>query len=431
MSRPVLVQTSRALPLVSFLVAFETGSYFDPPNLDGLSRFTGRMLRRGTLTKSARALEAAIDRLGGELSVEVSATNTTLHAQVIRRNLAPFVALVAEVLAAPAFAADEVERLRKKTLAEVIEARDNDRSLAQLAFRKAMFAGHPFGRSAQGRPGTLNALTAADVAGHYRRHFLRDNATFGFAGDIDEAEAHAIAEQLALALPTAPAEARPSFAALRDPAGPSGRTLVIVDKPERTQTQILIGTLGTSGHDADHVPLLVATSILGGTFTSRLMREVRSKRGWSYGASARLSVERVRHALSIWTFPSATDAAACAALELELLERFVADGVTPRETAFTRNYLVRSHAFEIDTPLKRLHQELDTLLLALPPDYHTSYLERVRATTAEAASAAARARLSTRDLAAVVVGTASEIEPALRAALPGFEVRVVPYDAED
>ena len=63
-----------------------------------------------------------------------------------------------------------------------------------------------------------------------------------------------------------------------------GRHLVFVDKPDRTQTQILIGGLGTSAHDADHVPLIVANAVFGGTFTSRLMQEVRSKRGWSYGA---------------------------------------------------------------------------------------------------------------------------------------------------
>ncbi len=424
----VLHEPSRALPVVNLVVAFGTGAFFDPHGQEGLSRFTGRMLRRGTRGRSARELEAALDRLGGELSVEVSATTTTLHAQVIRRNLGGFVDLLAEVLGSPAFAPDEVERLRKKVLAELIEARDSDRHLAQVAFRAAMFEGHPFGRSAQGRPRTLATITPETLEAHYRGHYLRETATFGFAGDVGAQEASEIAERLSAALPSG---AAPSFDARHDPPGPRGRRLVIVDKPERSQTQILIGALGTSGHDPDHVPLLVGTAIFGGTFTSRLMREVRSKRGWSYGASARLSVERVRHALTVWTFPASTDAPKCVALELDLLERFVERGVTPRETAFVRNYLVRSHAFEIDTPTKRLHQALDTHTLALPADYHTSYLERVRATTAASASAAVRERISTQDLAIVVVGTASTIEAELRAALPRLDdVRVVPFDAD-
>ncbi len=428
-TRPVLVESSHALPLVSFVVAFETGSYFDPVGREGLARFTGRMLRRGAGKMSAQALEAAIDRLGAELSVEVSSTSVAVHAQVIRRNLEPFVKLVAEVLGAPTFDADEIERLRKKALAEVVEARDNDRSLAQQAFRPAVFGDHPYARTAHGRPKTLAAITQDEVKDHFARHYLRENATFGFAGDIRREEAERIAAELLQALPSGKP---PSFDALVDPKGPTGRTLTIVDKPERTQTQIIFGGLGSSAHDDDHVPLVVATSIFGGTFTSRLMREVRSKRGWSYGASARISVERVRHAFSMWTFPAATDAAKCAALELELLEKLVADGVTPRETSFVKNYLVRSHAFEIDTPQKRLHQELDTRVLGLPDDYHTAYLDKVKATTTEAANLSIKKRISVENLAVVVVGTAKEIEADLRAAIPGLrDVRVVPFDADD
>ena len=83
----------------------------------------------------------------------------------------------------------------------------------------------------------------------------------------------------------------------------AGRRLLVVDKPERTQTQILVGTLGTSPHDDDHVPLVVGNAVFGGTFTSRLMKEIRSKRGWSYGASARAGIERQRQSWVLWTFP--------------------------------------------------------------------------------------------------------------------------------
>lgn len=425
----VLHEPSRALPLVNLVVAFGTGAFFDPPGQEGLSRFTGRMLRRGTRARSARELEAALDRLGGELSIEVSATTTTLHAQVIRRNLGPFVDLLAEVLGSPAFAPDEVERLRKKVLAELIEARDSDRHLAQVAFREAMFGGHPFGRSAQGRPRTLASLTPESLAAHYARHYLRETATFGFAGDVSGEEAAAIAERLSAALPSG---APPSFAALHDPPGPRGRHLVIVDKPERTQTQILIGALGTSGHDPDHVPLLVATAIFGGTFTSRLMREVRSKRGWSYAASAYAQVERARHALRLASQPAAKDAAACVALELELLEAWVEDGVSAREVAAAKRHLTRRHAFEIDTPLKRLHLALDVILLSLPLDYQTRYLPSVRAVTAESASRATRARIEPRELAIVVVGAAKDLAPALERAIPDLRaVTIVPYGEDE
>lgn len=425
--RPVVVEESHGLPLVAFAVAFETGSYFDPVGKEGLFRFVGRMLRRGTKTLDAKALEAAIDRLGAELTVEVSHANMTLHGQVIRRNLEPFVKLVGDVLAEPAFAPDELERLRKKALAELVEARDNDRSLAQNAFRSAMFGDHSYGRRSHAR--TLAAITADDVRETYRANALRENVSFGFAGDIDVAKAREIASGWLERLPSG--RELPSFSELRDPAGPQGRSLVIVDKPERTQTQILVGALGTSGHDDDHVPLMVGTAIFGGTFTSRLMREVRSKRGWSYGASARLNVERARHAFTMWTFPAATDAGKCLALELGLLEKLVSGGVSAKEVAFVKRYLVRSHAFEIDTPQKRMHQALDTHLLGLPADYHTGYVAKVLATSHEAVNAALARRIHPKDLGIVVVGTAKDIRADLEKAIPDLaRVSVVPFDAD-
>jgi zinc protease len=216
-----------------------------------------------------------------------------------------------------------------------------------------------------------------------------------------------------------------------DPVVRPGRHLLVVDKPERTQTQILVGMLGTSAHDADHVPLVVGTAVLGGTFTSRLMQEIRSKRGWSYGVSARATIDRRRQAWVMGAFPAATDAAPCLKLMLELLEAWVTGGVSKREVEFIERYLVRSHAFDVDTAAKRLHQALDVELLALPPDYYTSWTTQVREVKAESASAAIVSRVHPGDLLAVVVGTASQVLDPLKGAVSNLtEATVVPFDVE-
>ncbi len=213
---------------------------------------------------------------------------------------------------------------------------------------------------------------------------------------------------------------------------PPGRRLVVVDKPERTQTQMLVATLGTSPHDDDHVPILVANAVFGGTFTSRLMKEIRSKRGWSYGASTRAGVDRRRQSWVMWTFPSAEDAAPCLKLSVELLETWVSGGVTARELAFIQRYLVRSHAFEIDTATKRLHQALDVECISLPPDYFTGWLDRVRAVTAESGerrrSSAASAPTTSSPSSWARPRRSSS--PSARRCPRMTEASVVPFDAE-
>ena len=423
----VLVEPFHAIPLVSIVVALRSGAAHDPPGKGGLTRLAMRMLRRGCEGMTAEQIEAAIDRLGAEMAVDTGASTVAVHAQVIGRSLDAFVDLLARLLSTPTFPADELERLERESVAEIIESRDNDRVVAQRAFQRAFFPDHPYGRTATGTTQSVASIGRDDAVAFWQRHVVRGNIVVGFAGDVDGKTAAKLAERLVVGVAAGAALADP----VPPPAMQTGRRLLFVDKPERTQTQILVATLGTSPHDADHAALGVANAIFGGTFTSRLMKEVRSKRGWSYGAYSRLGIDRQRQAFSLWTFPGADDAAKCLALELELYEKFVAGGITARELGFIKRYLTRSHAFEIDTAAKRLHQALDIELLTLPSDYYSRYLEHVDAVTLEAANKAVRARLSVDDLLSVVVGTSSQILEPIRACIPRLASHeVVAFDAE-
>lgn len=422
-----LVESSSTVPLVSVVVSLRSGAIADPDGKDGVCRFAARMLRRGADGMTAQDIEATIDRLGGELALDVGPSTLSFHGQVIRRNVEPFIELITRILGKPAFAPDEIARLRRETTAELVESRDSDRALANVAFRRALFSGHPYARSAAGRPSTVASIEPDDVVGAYARHFVRSDLVVGFAGAISEDEARRLGASIARAIPEGPSSTMKPPA----PIAKSGRHLVFVDKPERTQTQTLIGSLGTWPHDSDHFALVTATAVLGGTFTSRMMREIRSKRGWSYGTSARLSIERQRHAFTMSAAPAANDCGPCVELELQLLEDFVARGITQDELTFITNYLVRSHAFEIDTAPKRLGQAIESELLELPGDYHSRYIDHVRAVTLEQANGATAARLSPKDVVIIVVGTASDTLDRVTQKIPDLaSTTVVPFDVD-
>jgi zinc protease len=423
----IYVEESHALPLINIAVAIRSGASADPEGKEGLTRIVARMLRRGCKGMTSHEIEEGIDALGAELSADVSPSMVTLHGDVISRSLDAFVDLMARLIAEPTFDEMELGRLLRETQGEIVEARDNDRSLATRQFRRLLFEGHPYGRRIGGQLASIGSITKSEVEQHYRRSFVRGNVSIAFSGDLTSERAAALAARLVSGMPAGggPGDQIPP------PSSKPGRRLVFVDKPDRTQTQILIGSIGSHPRDEDHVPLHVATTIFGGTFTSRLMREVRSKRGWSYGAYARLPFDTERDAFSMWTFPAAKDAAACIALELELMKAFREKGVTPRELAFAKRYLVRSHAFDIDTAQKRVHQKLDVELFRLPADYHTHYVEQVQAVTLDAANRAVATRISEDGLVISVVGTHAEIGEAVASAIPNLSnVEVVPFDAE-
>ncbi len=426
-SPEVLVETSHALPLVSFSIALRTGSILDPEGRAGSTRMLTRWLRRTAGGRDAHLIDAEIDAMGGAFGADVSPSTLVFHGTVITRSLEKLVEIAIDVLAHPGFGDEEFERIRRETLAELTESLDDDRGLSRRWFRQRVFGSHPYARSVTGSASSLQQLAAADLKALYRRVVVPANLVFAFSGDIARERALSLVERIRSALPSGPQPLRD----IPDPTPIPGRRLTIVDKPERTQTQIMIGGLGTHPADSDHLALHVANTVFGGTFTARLTQEIRAKRGWSYGASSSLPIDRRRQAFSIWTFPKAEDAAACIKLELEMLSALRSKGISKKELSWAKKYLVRSHAFALDTAGKRVGMLLDSTLYGLPAGYYETYLEQIKSVTLDAANEAVKRRLSEEDLQVTVVGTAAQIGDAIRSAVPDLtSSEVVPYDAE-
>jgi zinc protease len=393
----------------------------------GLTRLCARLMRRTAGGLGAEEVDARIDRMGASIGLDSGHGSLSVSGSVLERSFDEFMRLLEQILTAPGLAEDELERLKRETLAELTEILDSDQQLAQRWFLRSLFAGHPYGRTVIGSEKTLQAITVNDVRRCYERHFTRRNLIFSFAGAVDRERVERASRAIWQALPPGSAEPPPP----PEPVAPKGRRLVFVDKPERTQTQILIGGLGAHPSDSDYFPLLVANTVFGGTFTARLTQEVRAKRGWSYGAYSSLGYDRRRQAFSMWTFPKADDAAQCMALELEMLSDFWKGGITKDELDWAKRYLAQSQAFSCDTAAKRLGLELDELTSDLPRGHYARFVASVGDVTLEQANRAVQSRLSLEDLTIVVVGTHSVIGEAVRGVIPGLSAtRVVPFDSE-
>lgn len=426
-SANLFVETSHDLPLVSVSIAFRMGALEDPEGGEGSVRLLGRLMRRSAGGRSAEQNDALIEGLGASLGADVTQSTITFHGAVIARSLDRFQELLVDAVGRPSLPEDELERLKRETLAELTEMLDNDSSLARRWFRKTMFAGHAYGRSAAGTRAGVESATIARLRGLYGRLINRENLVVALSGDVTAERAARFAASIAEALPLG--ERLPDRTP--EPTFAHGRRLVFVDKPERTQTQILMGGIGTHPKDPDHFALALANTAFGGTFTARLMQEVRVKRGWSYGAYSNLPFDRRRQAFSMSTFPKAADTPACIELQLEMLEAFRKQGLKKSELAWAKRYLIRSHAFAIDTAAKRVGLRLDSALYELPENYYSGYLDALKGVTLEQANEAVRTRLSDEDVLVAVVGTESVLGEAVKNSVRGLSAHTtVRYDAD-
>lgn len=427
----LFVETNHDLPLCRAVVVVRRGAALDPPNprdpvdRSGLTNFSIELMARGAGGKTRLEIDQAMDALGG--SIESVADHDAIYFEttVLRRNLDAALELLATVVLRPDFLVEEAEKLGRELLGQLDDLRDDDQNLARRFLQRELFANHPYGRSLLGTKATVATLDAATARAWHQETIKAERVLFGFAGDLVERDARALVEKHFAALPTGGTIAPPPPA----PAPTRGRRLTLVDKPDRTQSQIYLAQTAPGWTHPDYAPLLVATTVFGGTFTARLMNEVRSKRGLSYGASARLLNARADKALVMHVFPSEEQTPETIELVEGLFRTWVTEGITDAELEFAKGYLAENFAFNLATPEERLDMRVAVDNCGLPVDYASTYVARIRAVTAADVRAAMQRHLRADDLEICLVATAETILPKLKARGLASEYQIVAYDS--
>jgi zinc protease len=420
----ILVEENHDLPLARAHLTFRVGAADDAAGDDGLCNFATELMARGAGGRTRAEIDAAFDALGTSLDIASEHDGVTFEVTVLRQKLEAALALLADVILRPDFSDLEAEKLRRELRAQLDELRDEDSHLARRFFQRQLFGGHPYGRSVLGTESTFARLSPSRARAWHESALVGGNLIFGMAGAVSAGETESLWTQHFGAIPDGEvtATARPA------PARRSGRRLVIVDKPDRTQSQILMGHPAPRWVDADFLPLQVATTAFGGTFTARLMNEVRSKRGLSYGASARLGQGRGQRGLVVHVFPSLEQTPETVALVYRLYDEWAKDGLSDDEIAFAKGYLANSFAFNVATPEDRLDLRVAVAVSGLPADHAETYAERIRAVPAAEVRRAMAAHLHPSDLEVCIVSTAEELQPKLAEA--GIAVdEVVAHDS--
>lgn len=430
MTRPLLlVEENHDLPLVRAQVTLRTGASADAPGDDGLTNFAAELLSRGAAGKSRAQLDAAFDALGTQLDVLTDYDGISFELTVLKEKLDAALALMADVLLRPDFPVPEADKLCREIRSQIDELRDDDGQLARRFFQRSLYGSHPYGRSVLGTEKSIEKLDAGRARAWHEERIVSGQMIVGFAGAIGETEAREALERHFGAVPEGP---EPKLVRPPDPPSRKDLRLLIVDKPDRTQSQIFLGQPAPQWGTDEFYALQVSTCAYGGTFTARLMNEVRSKRGLSYGASARMAQGRGRRALVVHVFPSLEQTPETLALVLGLHRSWVTDAITADELAFARNYLANSFAFSMATPEDRLDLHIATELAGLSHDHITRFPERIRAVDLDITRRAHAAHLAGRGLECVIVSTADELQPKLEAAGLTKEfgaIEVVPYDS--
>jgi len=388
---------SRVLPMLDVQVDFAAGSMFDPPGKSGTAALTRSVLGLG----AGKLDETAIAEQMADIGATLGGGADTDRASVAVRTLAAAdkrdaaLAVLRTVLHAPRFEAAVFEREKARTVAGLKEAMTRPDSIAGKAFWAAMYPDHPYGRTAT--PESVAALTRDELVAHHARCYTAANASITLVGDISRGEAEKIAEAIAAGLPKgAPATLPPA------PAVAPGKA-VKLEHPA-SQAHIHIGLPAIERGNPDFFPLIVGNYTLGGGgFVSRLMKEVRDKRGYAYSVSSYFNPLRQAGPFQIGLQTKRAQAKDAIAVSRDVLDGFLKDGPSSEELAAAKANLTGSFPLRLDSNKKILDNVAVIGFYGLPLDYLDNYQQKVRAVTVDDVKRAFSRYVRPADLMTVTV----------------------------
>ena len=393
-----------SIPFTSLQIRFRGGTSLDAPGKRGATNLMVGLLEEGAGELDARGFAEAREQLAASFEYDASADAVSVSARFLSENRDAAVELLRESLVNPRFDQDAIDRVREQVLSGIrSDAMDPD-AIANAAFDAMVFGDHPYGSDPQGTEESVTALGRDDMIAAHDATMTRDRVYIAAAGDITPEELSALIDRLLGDLPETGPALPPDVAAETT----AGTTVVPFDTP---QSVAVFGHEGLAIDDPDFFAAYVMNTILGGgSFESRLMNEVREKRGLTYGVYSYLA--GMDHAeLLMGRVASANDRIAEAISVIrDEWAKMAAEGVTEQELEQTKTYLTGAYPLRFDGNGTIAQILVGMQMDGLPADYIASRNDRIEAVTQDDVKRVAARVLRPDALRFVVVGQPEGLE---------------------
>jgi zinc protease len=390
---------NKDIPLIAMNFSFEGGSTSDPAGKEGTAHFITGMMDEGAGDLDSAAFQALRDELAVRISFDSGMDQFEGSLQTLSKNRALAFGLLKKVLTAPHFETAAMERVRQQFIVAASDDEQEPESIASRAWMKLAFGDQLYARQSKGTPASLAAITADDLRAMHKLLFSRKGLKIAVVGDIDAPALALALDEIFGGLPdTEPPRAVTSIAVAKGPV------VKVIDR-DIPQSIIIFGHEGILRNDPDFIPAFAMSQVLGGSgYASRLMTEVREKRGLTYGIGFGLSP--MDHAgLNVGSLGTRNEKAGEAlAIVKETLKKMADEGPTQAELDDMKTFLTGSYALRFDTNEKIAGQLLGIQQENLGIDYINKRNSLVAAITLEQVKAQAKRLIDSEHLIVTVVG---------------------------
>ena len=417
---PVLLVPDKKLPYFQLILMVRSGSTSDPKNKQGLSYLTAHLLDKGTQKRSAEDLAESFEYRGSYFSVSVRKEFVELVASGLSFYKDELLKDFSEILLQPAFHRDEVQDMKDKALSHLIKTVDKPRHITDVALYSYLYEDHPYSQRVLGRKEDVKGLTSKDVFEFYRKHYTPQNSTLAVVGNFDNEKIISQLEAYLGKWTSSPLEpiVYPPLPEIK------GVQILLVDRPEAKQTKVRLAHMGIKRTNPDFLTMRLANVILGYSFGSRLMDEIRVKRGLTYHISAGMSS---RKDVGLFLIPTSTRHEKVGEIvqqTLRSLDTFLQEGPTRKELQTAKSVLKGMFPRTLETAGAFTRNLLGLRFYGVPETYMTHFYIHVDQVRRRDVHRVIKKYLSAENIKVVVYGPKSQIIEQLR---PLGTVQTVSY----
>jgi len=413
----VLLVERHTVPLIGMQAILKTGAVADAAGKEGTASMTSGLLRKGTRTRTADQFTNEMDFIGASFNAFTSPEYSPVAIQFVKKDLDKALDLFADALINPTFPQDEFTKLQKQRLDGLKSAKDQAQAVIGNYFNAYFYGSHPYARPSDGDEKSVAALTRDDVIKFHQTFYTPGNTILAVAGDFNTAEM----EKLLAQRFDSWAPRQSPAANIPPPTAVTGRKLLLIDKPDATQTYFRIGNLGIARTNPDRVYLRVVNTLFGGRFTSMINSELRIKTGLTYGASSFFDQRRVPGAFVIATYTKNSTTVEAIDKSLEVLKQLHETGVTEEQLKSAKNYIMGQFPPTMETAGQLAGTLADLEFYGLDEHDINDLYARINAMTLADAQRVIKQYYPMDNLVFVLIGKSSEIGDAVKKYAPKME----------
>lgn len=401
----------RTLPLVNIGVMVAPGASSDPVGRSGLMFVTTEMMEKGTLNKSADQLADAFAAYGTTFSSSATHDYVSFSVDTMSANQLPVFDLFKEVMTQPKFDQQELDIFKTRLLASIKQNYDNPDSFADLVFSKQVMGSHAYARPVNGTERDVKGLSRADVLKQFNELIRPSNMTFLLTGDYSDELVNQIRSVFSSWNPSVD---KSPMAQFTTKAPVEQKQLLLIDRDDLEQTQVRVGHLGVKRNDPDYWALQVANVILGGNFSSRLVREVRVKRGLTYSVNSSFTAGVFEGPFEVSTFTRHDKVGETVQVTLDVLKEFKDKGVKADEVAAGKNYLKGHLIRQFEKPEDVVRAIVRMKFYGLSKEDITNVVQKLDAVSADDVNRVVKNHFRPENLRVVIYSTKAKVIDQLR-----------------